>query len=118
MNGRKVETRFLWQTASNKWILGFNALQLSDDRDPNALHREPLTGEMVTLRALVDEDLTTPRRPEFVTAPPRVAAGSPQPRQLDRQAGIDLERLGERFAWPMQRSDCDHRRPARSLGGS
>jgi hypothetical protein len=131
-DGRKVETRFLWQTAKDKWIfasyawnegqtdavlaseggianvadvgdnkrhsipsvtecrschdsgrteiLGFNALQLSDDRDPNALHREQLTGEMITLRTLVDENLTTPRSPELVTAPPRIAAASPQTR--------------------------------------
>ena len=119
-NGRKVETRFLWQTRKNHWvfasyawndaqtdaelasesgvadiaeiadgkrhsipsrqecrschdssrteILGFNALQLSDDRDPNALHAEPLTSEMVTLKTLVDENLMTPRRPELVTS--------------------------------------------------
>jgi len=130
--GRKVETRFLWQTARNKWVfasyawneaqtdgalasesglsniaeiadgkrhsipsvsecrschdssrtelLGFNALQLSTDRDPNALHAEPLMREMVTLRTLVDENLMTPRRTELITAPPRIAASSPQTR--------------------------------------
>ena len=57
--------------------LGFNALQLSTDRDPNALHAEPLTGEMLTVKTLVDEDLVTPRRPELVTNPPRIAADSP-----------------------------------------
>jgi hypothetical protein len=56
--------------------LGFNALQLSTDRDPNALHGEPLTGEMLTLKTLVDEDLMTPRRPELVANPPRIAADS------------------------------------------
>jgi hypothetical protein len=131
-NGRKVETRFLWQTAKDRWvfasyvwnesqteaqlasesgianiadvadgkrhsipsttecrschdsnrteILGFNALQLSTDRDPNALHVEPLTSEMVTLRTLVDEHLITPRNTELVTAPPRIVADSPQTR--------------------------------------
>lgn len=130
--GRKVETRFLWQTARNKWVfasyvwngaqtdaelasesgianiaeikdgrqhsipsvtecrschdssrtelLGFNALQLSTDRDPNALHAEPLTREMITLRTLVDEDLVTPRRTELITAPLRIAASSSQTR--------------------------------------
>ncbi len=127
--GRKVETRFLWQTAKNHWvfasyawndaqtdaelatesgianiteiesgkrhsipsvtecrschdsgrteILGFNALQLSTDRDPNALHAEPITDEAVTLKTLVDENLMTPRRPELATNPPRIAADSP-----------------------------------------
>ena len=61
-------------------ILGFNALQLSDDRDPNALHAEPLTPEMITLRTLAEENLITPKRTELVTRPPRIAAASPQAR--------------------------------------
>jgi cytochrome c553 len=61
-------------------ILGFNALQLSTDRDPNALHGEPLTSEMITLRTLVDENLMTPGGAELVAAPPRIAASSPQTR--------------------------------------
>lgn len=61
-------------------ILGFNALQLSTDRDPNALHAEPLASEMVTLRTLVDEDLMTPKRPDLLTAPPRIPASSPETR--------------------------------------
>jgi hypothetical protein len=127
-NGRKVETRFLWQTRKGHWVfasyawneaqtnaelasesgianiadigdgkrhsipsvsdcrachdssrtetLGFNALQLSTDRDPNALHAEPLAGEMLTVKTLVDENLITPRRTELVTNPPRIAADS------------------------------------------
>jgi hypothetical protein len=61
-------------------ILGFNALNLSDDRDPNAPHAETLTREMLTLKTLMDEDLITPRRPELVSAPPRIAASSPEAR--------------------------------------
>ena len=128
-NGRKVETRFLWQTRKGHWVfasyawneaqtnaqlatesgianiaeiengkrhsipsvsecrachdssrtetLGFNALQLSDDRDPNALHAEPRSGEMLTLKTLVDENLITPSRPELVTNPPRIESSSP-----------------------------------------
>jgi cytochrome c553 len=131
-NGRKVETRFLWQTAKDRWVfasyawndaqtdaelasesgisniaeiadgkrhripsvgecrachdsnrtetLGFDALQLSTDRDPNALHAEPLTSEMVTLKTLVDENLITPRRADLVSAPPRINATSPETR--------------------------------------
>lgn len=60
--------------------LGFNALQLSDDRDPNALHAEPLADGMVTLKTLVDEDLITPRRTDFVTTPPRINEASPMTR--------------------------------------
>jgi cytochrome c553 len=57
--------------------LGFNALQLSDDRDPNALHAEPLTSEMVTLKTLVGENLVTPKRSDLIASPPRIEAGSP-----------------------------------------
>ncbi|MFM8533180.1 MAG: hypothetical protein ACKOEC_06255 [Acidimicrobiia bacterium] len=57
--------------------LGFNALRLSDDRDPNALHAEPLTGEMVTLKTLVNEDLLSPPRTDLVAAPPRIETASP-----------------------------------------
>lgn len=57
--------------------LGFNALQLSTDRDPNALHAEPVADDMLTVKTLIDEDLVTPRRPELVTNPPRIAADSP-----------------------------------------
>jgi hypothetical protein len=55
-------------------ILGFTALQLSTDRDPNAPHAESLTPEMVTLRTLVDEGRLRPARPELATAPPRIAS--------------------------------------------
>ncbi len=55
-------------------ILGFTALQLSTDRDPLAPHAEPLTADMVTLRALADEGRLSPARPEWVTTPPRITA--------------------------------------------
>lgn len=57
--------------------LGFNALQLSTDRDPNALHAEPLTSDMLTLKTLADEHLLMPRRPELIATPPRIEADSP-----------------------------------------
>jgi len=60
--------------------LGFDALQLSTDRDPNALHADPVTNDMLTLRTLVEENLITPARPELVTNPPRIDASSPQTR--------------------------------------
>jgi hypothetical protein len=63
--------------SSRTETLGFDALQLSDDRDPNALHGEPLSRDMLTLRTLVDENLITPRRAELVTDPPRIASSSP-----------------------------------------
>ncbi len=133
-NGRKVETRFLWRAAADRWIfatyawneegtdavlapeqglpgvveiapgkrhdlpgsndcrachgnarpgpLGFNALQLSTDRDPNAIHGEPLAPGMMTLATLVEEGLLSPARPELVTAPPRIQTTSPRTRAV------------------------------------
>lgn len=63
--------------SSRTEILGFNALQLSTDRDPNALHADPLSADMVTLRTLVGESLIHPKRTELMTAPPRIEAGTP-----------------------------------------
>ena len=63
-------------------VLGFNALQLSTDRDPNAIHGEPLEPAMITLRTLVEEDALRPARPEFVTTPPRIEARSAATRSV------------------------------------
>lgn len=62
--------------------LGFNALQLSPDRDPNAIHAEPLAPNMVTLASLLDDELVTPARDEWTTAPPRITAAHPQTRAV------------------------------------
>lgn len=61
-------------------ILGFNALQLSDDRDPNALHAEPLAAGTITLKTLDGDGLMAPKRPELISTPPRIAAASPTTR--------------------------------------
>lgn len=131
-DGRRVETRFLWKVADDRWvfasyawndaqtdatlvpdegvrqaatiapgkshsipgvadcrschdssrteILGFTALQLSDDRDPLAPHAEPLQPGMVTLRTLVQEGRLSPARTDLVARPPRVAAADPRAR--------------------------------------
>ncbi len=61
-------------------VLGFDALQLSDDRDPNAPHAEPLTRDMITLRTLTDENLIFPKRTQLVKSPPRIRAATPEAR--------------------------------------
>lgn len=63
-------------------VLGFTALQLSPDRDPHALHAEPLSPGMVTLQTLQDEALTSPTRPEWITNPPRMAAADARTRTV------------------------------------
>ncbi len=62
--------------------LGFNALQLSIDRDPNAIHGEPLAPQMITAATLQEERRLSPSRPEFVTDPPRIRTGSPATRAV------------------------------------
>lgn len=55
-------------------ILGFSAMQLSDDRDPLAPHAEPLTTASMTLRTLVDEDRLRPAQPSLTGHAPRIRA--------------------------------------------
>ena len=62
--------------------LGFQALQLSDDRDPNAIHGEELTRDMVTLRTLIDEQRLSADAAARLRTPPRIAASHPQTRAL------------------------------------
>ena len=62
--------------------LGFNALQLSTDRDPNAIHGEPLAPGMIDLGTLVRERTLAPARPELVTSPPRIHASTPLTRSV------------------------------------
>jgi len=56
--------------------LGFNALQLSTDRDPNAIHGEPLQPGMLTLASLVGERLLMHSRSDLLTRPPRIRTRS------------------------------------------
>ena len=58
-------------------ILGFNALQLSTDRDPLAPHAEPLASGMLTVQTLVEEQRLRSARPDLVINPPRIDAPSP-----------------------------------------
>ncbi len=60
--------------------LGFGALQLSTDRDPNAIHGEPLAPGMLTLATLVEEGLLAPAQPELVASPPRIRSESARTR--------------------------------------
>ena len=60
--------------------LGFNALQLSPDRDANAIHAEALTAEMVTLRTLSDERRLANVSRDVLERAPRIATGNPRTR--------------------------------------
>jgi hypothetical protein len=62
--------------------LGFNALQLSTDRDPNAIHGEPLVAGMVTLKDLVASGRLSSARADLVTSPPRIRTEDPETRAV------------------------------------
>jgi mono/diheme cytochrome c family protein len=62
--------------------LGFTALQLSTDRDPNALHAEPLQSGMVTLQTLIAGNMVSPQRPELLARPPRIATRNTKTRTV------------------------------------
>ena len=57
-------------------VLGFSALQLSPDRDPNALHAEPARPGDVDLAALVARGLVRNLPSGLLAAPPRLPARS------------------------------------------
>jgi hypothetical protein len=63
-------------------VLGFNALQLSTDRDPNAIHGEPLTADMLTLKTLLDQGLLKTTRTDLISNPPRIDATTPRTRAV------------------------------------
>jgi hypothetical protein len=63
-------------------VLGFNALQLSTDRDPNAIHREPLAPGMATLQTLLDEGVLKATRTDLTTNPPHIEATTPRTRAV------------------------------------
>jgi mono/diheme cytochrome c family protein/cytochrome c553 len=62
--------------------LGFNPLQLSTDRDPNAIHGEALSPGALTLRTLVDERLLSPTRTDLVDTSPRIPSTSARTRSM------------------------------------
>lgn len=64
----------------NTEVLGFGALQLSPDRDPNAVHAEPVPAPGVDLNYLVKNKLLKRFPRALLDAPPRLAASSPAER--------------------------------------
>lgn len=63
-------------------VLGFTALQLSDDRDPLAPHAEPLSPGMVTLTSLVAEHRLRGLPARYVTTAPRIDGRTPVERAV------------------------------------
>jgi hypothetical protein len=63
-------------------ILGFSALQLSSDRDPNAPHAEGFVPGMVNLEILIDRGLIRSYPPEWRNRPLRIDAARPTARAV------------------------------------
>jgi hypothetical protein len=61
-------------------VLGFTALQLSPDRDPNAPHAEPLPEGAVDLRTLVARGFVRGLPARVTATPPRIVASTPTAR--------------------------------------
>jgi len=68
--------------AKRTTALGFNLLQLSTDRDPLAIHGEPLAQDMMTLETLVRQERLAPLDRALVSRPPRIATHDPETRAL------------------------------------
>ena len=65
---------------TNAGPLGFNALQLSPDRDPNAVHAAPLEPGMITLRELASQGRLEGARPDLLSNPPSIRTSDPATR--------------------------------------
>ena len=61
-------------------VLGFSALQLSSDRDPDAVHGEHPGPGSVDLGVLIERDLIRGLRSGWRTHPPRIEASTPEER--------------------------------------
>ena len=61
-------------------VLGVSALQLSGDRDPNAVHGRAASAAEVDLRELVRRGLLRNLPPHLLAQPPRITAASPRER--------------------------------------
>lgn len=61
-------------------VMGFDAIQLSADRDPNAPHLEKLQPEMLTLKKLIEENLLSHASSSFKEGSPKILSESPEGR--------------------------------------
>jgi hypothetical protein len=98
-------------------VLGFNALQLSRDRDPLAPHAEPLEPGMATLDVLARRKLVRGLPRALVERPPRIDAATPRERAvlgyLTANCGICHDAVG-----PIASLGLVLRRPVRARAGA
>jgi len=75
----RMDCRACHEAGPNR-VLGFNALQLSTDRDPLALHAEKPAQGALDLAQLVERGLVRGLPEEFLRQAPRIAARTPRER--------------------------------------
>ncbi len=75
----RMDCRACHEAGPNR-VLGFNALQLSPDRDPLALHAEAPGAGDVDLPALVERGLLRNLPEQYLRQPPRISARTPRER--------------------------------------
>lgn len=63
-------------------VLGFGAMQLSPDRDPLALHAEPLAPGSLDLASLLARGWLSSARTDLLESPPRMRASSAETRSV------------------------------------
>lgn len=93
-------------------VLGFNALDLSPDRDPLAPHAEPVPAGAVDLAGLLASGRLAHAPAAWAKAPPRIAAATPRARAAlgylhancasCHRASGDLARLGLALDAPLE----------------
>jgi mono/diheme cytochrome c family protein len=96
-------------------VLGFTALQLSPDRDPRAIHGEPLRAGMLTLADLVAEGRLRHARPDLLARPPRIRAADPDARALLGYFAVNCGAC-HRTDHPIEGLDLDFRHTALGSG--
>ena len=98
-------------------VLGFNALQLSPDRDPLAAHGEPLPPAAINLRELIERGLLENFPSELLQPAPRIAATSPTARAAQGYLFGNCSGCHNQRG-PLSALGLDFDQPVRSPGGA
>ena len=98
-------------------VLGFNALQLSHDRDPLAVHGEPLPPAAVDLRELIERGLLKNFPGQLLQPAPRIAATSPTARAAQGYLFGNCSGCHNRRG-PLRALGLDFDQPVRNPGGA
>ncbi|MDD8019409.1 MAG: hypothetical protein PHP42_13635 [Bacteroidota bacterium] len=76
----KIDCKACHEGQGRDVVLGFNALQLSPARDPNALHSEPVTHDMINFNDLIRQKRISNVSKRFIDKPPMIEAATPRER--------------------------------------